>query len=814
MRAILAVLAIFLQLCVGALAWTHGNGGAAQGWFPLDVGGGGFATGLDFQSDGTKLAHTNSGGAYKWNGSAWVQLVDNTLPSAVWANFGTMGVQELVAAPSATSTFYMKFNGFMLSSTTSGASGSWVNRTSGWAQDNYDNSNSGPGTGSQGPQIAVDPANANVVFAGNNSLGSTSGVLTTTNGGGTFSSSLNPQAVFTGSMTGGVLTVTAVSSGTIYVGGWVGGAGLGTGQNTPTILGFLTGSGGTGTYSVSQNYTASSEAMTVTAQFYAIAFDPHSSVVGGKTQGIYACVYSFGCYHSTDGGATWPSIISGGPTQVLHIMVDVNGNLWVADLTVWKYNGSSWSHSITTADQNGYYSVAVDPNTSGAATEHVFAVTSAGNLNASLNTGTSWSGVFPSGPTVSASDVPWLAATAQGFLTAGQIIFDPAGSAPFNLYSAAGTGVFHLVPPTSNVTSTQLTWISQTAGQETLVGNVMLTPTGGSVLPSFYVWDRMCFRITNKDAYSNAQTCFPAASPIAVWSADYAGGTPATIVELSSAFGGGNDTSGLSTDGAQTWAQFAAKPAFAGTWPNGSIAAGSSTQFMWIRGDGGTSPGAYTSNSGASWGSVTGLPTTFSNALLVADKVTANTFYAYNNNSGTGPGVYSCTGATCSKVHTGSLGNNGMSMYSVPGKAGHLFFSDTFDKVIFSIDGGATWSSALSNGPSTFQTITAVGFGAVWPGQSYPSIYMVGLDAAGTYGVWRCKDFNSSTGAGTWTNLGAPLNKFITISSVAGDQTIPQLVYLATGGNGAVYGYFNFLLKRDIDPAANDNGPMWLNEAA
>lgn len=38
--------------------------------------------------------------------------------------------------------------------------------------------------------------------------------------------------------------------------------------------------------------------------------------------------------------------------------------------------------------------------------------------------------------------------------------------------------------------------------------------------------------------------------------------------------------------------------------------------------------------------------------------------------------------------------------------------------------------------------------------------------------------------------------------------------YIGFQGSGWKYGYFNFLLKRDLDPASNDNLPMWLEKAA
>ena len=61
---------------------------------------------------------------------------------------------------------------------------------------------------------------------------------------------------------------------------------------------------------------------------YAIAFDPSSSVVGGRTQGIYISSYGTGVYHSTDGGSSW-TLTSGSPTTHQHMACGADGVLWL-----------------------------------------------------------------------------------------------------------------------------------------------------------------------------------------------------------------------------------------------------------------------------------------------------------------------------------------------------------------------------------------------------------------------------------------------------------------------------------------------------
>lgn len=69
-------------------------------------------------------------------------------------------------------------------------------------------------------------------------------------------------AVVTGAISGTTLTVSAVTSGVLYIGQVLSGSGVTSGT---TITAFGTGSGGTGTYTVSTSQTASSTTITATA---------------------------------------------------------------------------------------------------------------------------------------------------------------------------------------------------------------------------------------------------------------------------------------------------------------------------------------------------------------------------------------------------------------------------------------------------------------------------------------------------------------------------------------------------------------------
>jgi hypothetical protein len=64
----------------------------------------------------------------------------------------------------------------------------------------------------------------------------------------------------------------------------------------------------------------------------------------------------------------------------------------------------------------------------------------------------------------------------------------------------------------------------------------------------------------------------------------------------------------------------------------------------------------------------------------------------------------------------------------------------------------STNSCASFSTLSGFRSVEDVGFGTVVSGQTYPTIYIAAYrTSTSTYGVYKCNNFNPSTGAGTWT---------------------------------------------------------------
>jgi hypothetical protein len=185
---------------------------------------------------------------------------------------------------------------------------------------------------------------------------------------------------------------------------------------------------------------------------------------------------------------------------------------------------------------------------------------------------------------------------------------------------------------------------------------------------------------------------------------------------------------------------------------------------------------------------------------ICADRVNGGTFYIYNSlGAAQGGGVYKSTdqGDTWTRQFAGKLdGTSGANdkLRCVPNlagsvsTAGHLFYSAGIagSALKRSTDGGATWKAILNVGENY-----CFGFGAVKPGNDYPSIYFAGT-LRGNYGIWQSdassKQWDSADTIGlTWTQRGPyPLNSTDAAKWIEGDANTYGKFYMGTA-NSAMY---------------------------
>jgi hypothetical protein len=230
---------------------------------------------------------------------------------------------------------------------------------------------------------------------------------------------------------------------------------------------------------------------------------------------------------------------------------------------------------------------------------------------------------------------------------------------------------------------------------------------------------------------------------------------------------------------------------------------------------------------------------------VAADRVLPNTFYMYNYGPGglasTPEGIYKSTdsGAGWTRVATrafrSAVAGVMPRLKAVPNNSGHLFWTagavtsppypHTGTGLYRSFNGGSTWCNAGANGCGN--AIGAYTIGETWDvgfgnacGGSYPVIFIFGW-INNTGGVWRSKD----NGA-TWTQLTDTYFNTVVAGtsnagggwidqpgSIEGDANVCGRWYAGKKGTGWVFGQYNWVLERDLDPAG-DNTPAWLCKAA
>jgi hypothetical protein len=391
-----------------------------------------------------------------------------------------------------------------------------------------------------------------------------------------------------------------------------------------------------------------------------------------------------------------------------------------------------------------------------------------------------------------ATDIPYLAS--EAFFDIGNSVFDANGI----LREAEGVGVWYSTPPTIFGSA----WFrnSQSAGIEQLVSNMAASPPNGYLICAS--WDRATIAIIDPLVYRTTYqpasfTAAPGAS-----SCDWASATPSFIV--SARAGGVLD---YSSDKGITW-NTKSMPSSGGG--GGCIAASTITNFVFFEASDGVP--FYTTDGGTNWNSLAsyfnttyGVPLAgggtqwgdsfLQNAQIVcADRVTPNVFYTFNKGAaGSGGGVYksSDSGATWPQRTIAPFpveGGNPM-LRSVPGKAGHLFYTggQGFNpshpqafKLWRSTDGAQTWTDANS----LLREVWCVGFGATFPGASYPTVFAYGW-YNGVSGIWRsidnCVSFQK---IGEITMYGT----FDIPKWIEGDANIPGACYVGLVGSGFARG--------------------------
>ncbi|PZU59842.1 MAG: hypothetical protein DI547_05025 [Sphingobium sp.] len=537
---------------------------------------------------------------------------------------------------------------------------------------------------------------------------------------------------------------------------------------------------------------------------FGIAFDPTSSVVSGKTQGIYVMKGGTGVYRSTDGGANF-TLTTSGPTTFRNMVCAQDGTLWLApnDATasvIWRFKAGAWASKNTHAAANRtIVGVAVNP----ADANHVVALNFSGYISESKDGGETWGGMatytFRAAP-----NIPWHLWTNAPLLAASNIVFGQDGY----VHVAEGLGMYRTKPGEPNASIT--VWEEESVGIEELVANDILVLPDGTVLTEG--WDRPIFRSRDMDSYARRHGPDNTNTIVHCWSADYYGGD-FVVALCNTTSPSAVERSSYSTDGGRTWTKFAAVPAAvtSNAKVGGCIAAATDQKLYWACAEGG--PLYYSPDRGATWSVVTGSgintnvasdsgwgpSKNYKRRILVADKLSPGVVYAYNCGGASTAGFYRIVDGVATRVFTGEIA--GASQYNAKCKqkpgASSLFFTSgpggasTFAGPSFgtgtapfrrSEDGGVTWTTVPD-----IEEVWDFSWGKAKAGSQYPTMFALGF-YKGVWGHWMSTD-----DARTFTSIGgtgaAALPDYSMDAEVciAGDPNIFGRLYAGFQGSGFKY---------------------------
>ena len=703
----------------------------------LKVGAGGFITGLDISAGGTLwIARTDTYGLYRWTGSVWKQLLTaQSLPAGDVKPGQGPGVIDVSVSQSRFGRVYMAWNGKVYRSENKGDT--WL-ATGLNLGERLQNANDDWRT--WGGKLVADVKNADIVLLGT----PRDGLQRSTNAGATW---------------------TRISS-------------LPAGKP--------------------ERADGSGPGIT------AMAFDKARAGV------VYASSHKNGIYRSGDSGATWTRL-PGGPSTLARAEVASDGTLYGASgQGAWRYRGGAWKQLVT-GTAGDLVSVAVSPNDA----RRILAMSGGGQLSQSRDGGDTWTNLQRA---QSGGDIPWIDQRDPDgslYFSTAQVRFHP--QKPNEVWTANGVGIFR-APLTPS--DTGIRWKGQSRGIEQLVGNDVVAPPGGK--PVVAAWDFGTFYINDPEQYAARMAVpRPGSNFNSNWNLDYQGGNPRFLVGNTSdhryccAEDGVSVQAGYSEDGGQTWKRFATIPGITGlqngenAFGFGDIAVSSDNpdNIVWMPTFNRTP--VYTTDRGRTWNGVylPGLDFAgeragshfalyLSRKILTADKNLPGTFYLAHSgvkrgseNVGAGLWRTSNAGRTWAKVYAGEIGQ--ASVYnallkSVPGQAGHLFFTsgplegEPGFRTPFrrSDDGGVTWRDVPG-----LNNVHAFGFGKAAAGKSKATLFAAGFRGS-EWGLWRSTD-----DAQSWKKIGDyPQGSFDTIKAIDGDKTVFGKVYLAYGGSGFGYG--------------------------
>lgn len=725
-------------------------------WRNVQIGGGGFVTGLVFHPTerGLYYARTDVGGAYRWDDGAqrWIPLTD-------WLgmdDWHLTGIDGLALDPSDPERVYLAAGIYNRPEMPTAALLRSADRGATWQRTELPFKLGGNEAGrGNGERLAVDPHDGRILFLGSRDAG----LWRSADRAATWSRVDAFPAV---------ATSPAADSGD---------------PQRPQMVGIVW-----------------------------ILFDARSGATGQPTPTLYAAVSTreTSLFRSTDAGTTWQPV----PGQPLgfrptRAALTPAGTLYLAygndpgpntmtDGAVWKFDTATgiWI-DITPARGDrkprtgfGYGAVTFDPahpDTLLASTfchfephDEIYRSTDAGRTWRPLLATSAWDH----------ANAPWTEHHTPHWTSDVKINPFDSDHALFT----TGYGIWASRNLAAADAGAPVNWWFQDTGLEETVPLGLISPPVGPHLVSALgdldgyrhdELDRPQLQFTAPPRFANSE------------SIAFAGRRPEHLVRVGTIRQRTTEVrAAWSADSGATWAALASEPpgsAGAGVvalsadaativWtPRGLPKPGATGWAAWV---GEPLAPQVTRDRGVTWTASAGLP---AGAHVIADPVAPQRFYAYDADHGTL--FVSTDGAAHFAARATDLPRTPITsgpprwrppaglLYAAPARSGELWLASRDAGLFRSVDGGATFAPIA--GPVEAYSL---GFGAPAPGRTNATLYL-----AGKIGALKAL-FRSDDSGATWLRINDDAQQFGSLGHVTGDPRLFGRVYFATGGRGIFYG--------------------------
>ncbi len=489
----------------------------------------------------------------------------------------------------------------------------------------------------------------------------------------------------------------------------------------------------------------------------AIIFDPHQKST------IYALAHKNGIYKSNDSGESWMKLPKS-PTEVNRMAIG-NKNLYLTHQQgVSKFIKGTWKDITPTKNKTAFNAVTVNPKNP----DDIIVVSYSNTFTQifhSFNGGGKWT----EQKRQFNNTVPWWSDYMKSNPSVATIEFDPWIAN--RVWLTDWYGIWR----TDRIDRNPVVWTNYQKGHEEVVTFTLVSTPSGALISGLadvegFYHDRGLNAYPSK-MLSNKPHTFQDTYSIA-----YSEKNPLKMVRVAGNRHNNTYSGATSSDGGKTWKQFAAFPA---NQMGTRVAMSATNPNLFVVTLSGAQP-QRTTDGGASWLPVSGLPNGFEGAWnwtqpLVADKVDGNTFYYYASGK-----IYRSTnGGESFKVICESLPDADWHSLNGSGVKGELWLSLDRQGLYHSTDGGENFTKIKQ-----VSRAYLIALGKPKTGKKGNALYLYGEIANIGKGIFR--SLNSGK---TWQRIGDP-NKPIgnDPNVMEASSTEFGLVFIGTNGRGIYYG--------------------------